>query len=47
MYPLGGLGKTAAWCRAVADGRFTMNARGDGFTVMADSSHPEGSRSGH
>lgn len=33
MYPLGGLGKTAAWCRAVAEGRFTMNSRGDGFAI--------------
>ena len=36
MYPLGGLRKTADWCRAVTGGRFTMNASGDGFTVDAD-----------
>ena len=36
VYPLGGLGKTALWCRAVADGRFTMNLSGDGFTIDAD-----------
>lgn len=36
MYPLGGLRKTADWCRAVTDGRFTMNEFGDGFTVDPD-----------
>ena len=36
MYPLGGLRKTADWCRAVTDGRFTMNELGDGFTIDAD-----------
>ena len=36
MYPLGGLRKTADWCRAVTGGRFTMNASGDGFTVDTD-----------
>ena len=36
MYPLGGLRKTADWCRAVTAGRFTMNASRDGFTVDAD-----------
>ena len=36
MYPLGGLRKTAEWCRAVTDGRFTMNESGDGFTVDPD-----------
>ena len=33
IYPLGGLGKAASWCRAVAGGRFTMNPHGDGFTI--------------
>ena len=36
MYPLGGLSKTAHWCRAVVDGRFTMNVRGGGFTIDSD-----------
>ena len=46
VYPLGGLGKTAAWCRAVTEGRFTMNARGDGFAIADAPSNPEGPRSG-
>ena len=33
LYPLGGLKKTAIWAKAVAGGEFTMNAKGDDFTV--------------
>jgi methylenetetrahydrofolate reductase (NADPH) len=33
VYPLGGLKKSADWSYAVADGRFRMNAAGDGFVV--------------
>ena len=33
LYPLGGLKKTAIWAKAVAEGEFTMNAKGDDFTV--------------
>lgn len=33
MYPLGGLKKSAEWSYAVADGRFTLNPDGKGFSV--------------
>jgi methylenetetrahydrofolate reductase (NADPH) len=33
MYPLGGLKRSAEWSYAVADGRFTFNPNGKGFTV--------------
>ena len=46
MYPLGGLRKTAIWCRAVADGRFAMNPSGDGFTVDTDMRDPGASSPG-
>ena len=33
VYPLGGLGKSARWAQAVADGRFEMRKDGQGFEV--------------
>lgn len=33
-YPFGGFAVTAAWARAVAEGRFEMNPDGSGFTVQ-------------
>jgi methylenetetrahydrofolate reductase (NADPH) len=33
MYPLGGLKKTSEWSYAVADGRFTLDSDGKGFSV--------------
>ena len=36
LYPLGGLKKTALWARAVADGQFTLNSKGDDFKVDID-----------
>ncbi len=36
VYPLGGLGRSAKWSYAVADGRFTMKKDGKGFTVDVD-----------
>ena len=35
MYPLGGLQKSAHWSYAVAEGRFTMNPGGAGFSVQS------------
>ena len=35
VYPLGGLGKSARWARAVVDGRFEMREDGQGFEVDA------------
>ncbi len=36
MYPLGGLRRSAKWSYAVADGAFTMNRDGKGFSVDTD-----------
>ncbi len=36
MYPLGGLRRSAKWSYAVADGLFTMNKDGKGFSVDVD-----------
>jgi len=36
VYPLGGLRRSALWCRAVADGRFTLKGDGAGFAVDVD-----------
>lgn len=36
VYPLGGLKKSARWCYAAAAGQLEMNARGDGFRVLAN-----------
>ena len=36
VYPLGGLRRSAKWSYAVADGRFTMNKDGTGFSVDVD-----------
>lgn len=33
MYPLGGLRRSAQWSYAVTDGQFTINAKGNGFTL--------------
>jgi methylenetetrahydrofolate reductase (NADPH) len=36
FFPFGGLAKTARWSRTVADGRFTLPPRHDGFEVEKD-----------
>ncbi|MGF1611121.1 MAG: metFprotein [Kiloniellales bacterium] len=36
FYPLGGLRRSALWAYAVADGAFTMNSKGGGFTVTRE-----------
>lgn len=36
VYPLGGLKRSARWSYAAANGRLTLNARGDGFRVDAE-----------
>ena len=36
MYPLGGLRRSAKWSYGVADGAFTMNRDGTGFSVEVD-----------
>ncbi len=36
MYPLGGLRRSAKWAYAVADGAFTMNRDGRGFSIDID-----------
>ncbi|MDG2204357.1 MAG: methylenetetrahydrofolate reductase [Alphaproteobacteria bacterium] len=36
MYPLGGVKKTAKWTYAVVDGEFSMNRKGDGFSLTTE-----------
>ncbi len=36
MYPLGGVKKTAKWTYAVVDGEFSMNPKGDGFSLTME-----------